>query len=183
MWVAGFRVRAEASPGITSSLALVAAWLACFQATWIIAAHGFSVFGERPAEAGKGRGPCNLQSDFARLADMPATGVLAISNLGAPILRHTHHHVLAGPYHRNVEGNLAALDAFMGPPQDGARIVGDNGIGLVAVCPGNSESAFLAKRAPDGLLAALLAGKPPAWMEIVPESAGEPLQLFRVIPD
>ena len=51
-----------------------------------------------------------------------------------------------------------------------ARSPAHNSIGLVAFCRGNTETAFLAKRAPEGLLAALLAGKTPDWMEIVPES-------------
>ena len=41
---------------------------------------------------------------------------------------------------------------------------------------------FLAERAPNGLLAGLLAGKVPDWLDIVPESAGKPLELYRVKP-
>ena len=64
---------------------------------------------------------CDNASDLAALAALPATTVLAISNLGAPILAHTHHRVLAGPYHRNVAGNLLALQAFMGSDAAGRR--------------------------------------------------------------
>ena len=113
---------------------------------------------------------------------MPSDAVLVISNLGAPVLRYTHHRVLAGPYHRNLDGNLAALNAFIGPADKSADIARANGIGLFAFCRGNSETAFLAKRAPDGLIAALLAGKTPDWLEIVPESSGKPLELYRVLP-
>ncbi len=73
------------------------------------------------------------------------------------MLRYTPHSVLAGPYHRNVDGNLTALNAFVGTPENAGEIARANGIGLVALCRGNTETAFLAKRAPDGLLAALLA--------------------------
>ncbi len=51
---------------------------------------------------------------------MPGTTVLAVSNLGAPILVYSGHRVFAGPYHRNVAGNLLALDAFLG--SDGKRL-------------------------------------------------------------
>ena len=89
--------------------------------------------------------------------------------------------MLAGPYHRNVAGNLAALNAFMGSPEEAAAIIRENGIGMVAFCPANNETKFLAKRAPDGLLAGMVAGKIPGWLDIVPESNGRPLEIYRVV--
>ncbi len=89
------------------------------------------------------------------LPAMPAEHVLVISNLGAPMLRYTPHRVLAGPYHRNLEGNLAALNTFIEPPAKAANIARANGIGLLAFCRGNRETEFLAKKAPEGLLAAM----------------------------
>ena len=64
---------------------------------------------------------------------MPATSVLVVSNLGAPMLRYTPHRVLAGPYHRNIEGNLAALDAFTGPVATARRDRGRERHELVAL--------------------------------------------------
>ena len=94
------------------------------------------------------RAGCDNASDLAALAALPATTVLAISNLGAPILAHTHHRVLAGPYHRNVAGNLLALQAFMGSDAQAAAIAGGNGIGLVVLCRGNDETSALSEWAP-----------------------------------
>jgi hypothetical protein len=89
--------------------------------------------------------------------------------------------VLAGPYHRNVAGNLTALNAFMGSPSQAAAIARENRIGMVAICPANNETKFLARRAPDGLLAGMVAGKIPGWLDIVPESNGKPLEIYRVV--
>jgi hypothetical protein len=108
--------------------------------------------------------------------------VLVISNLGAPVLRYTAHRVLAGPYHRNMDGNIAALEAFIETPEKAREIARANNIGLVAFCAANAETAFLAGRAPEGLLAGLLAGRTPDWLEMVPESRGKPLELYRVLP-
>jgi hypothetical protein len=113
---------------------------------------------------------------------MPAGNVLVISNLGAPVLRYTPHRVLAGPYHRNMDGNRAALEAFIGTPEKAHEIARASGISLLAFCPGNTETSFLAGRAPDGLLAGLLAGSTPNWLEIMPESKGKPLELYRILP-
>ncbi len=183
VWVAGWRRHAQSAPGAASSLKLVGAWLVSFHVTWILAATGILNL-VSPSEAGKQSAveTCYKQADYALLAAMPAGNVLAISNLGAPVLRYTPHHVLAGPYHRNMDGNLAALEAFIGKPEKARDVVQANRIGLVAFCRGNTETGFLARRAPGGLLAELLAGRAPDWLEIVPESSGKPIELYRVLP-
>ena len=183
IWVAECRRRSQAEPGAMSSLKLAGAWLVSVNLTWIVAALGvWYLLSPAEAEQPTAAEKCYKRVDYAELAAMPSDGVLVISNLGAPVLRYTDHRVLAGPYHRNLDGNLAALNAFIGPADKSADIARANGIRLVAFCRGNSETAFLAKRAPDGLMAALLAGKTPGWLEIVPESRGKPLELYRVLP-
>ena len=112
---------------------------------------------------------------------MPPATVLAVSNLGAPILRYTPHRVLAGPYHRNVEGDVAALDALTGTDQEAGEIVRRYGVTLVASCLGNPETTELGHRAPDGLAARLAKGKVPAWLAPVPSTMDKPLKLFRVV--
>src|SRR5690606_26013846 len=123
---------------------------------------------------------CESAADFAALDSEPATTVLASSNLGSPILTFSGHRVLAGPYHRNIAGNLLALDAFMGSPDTARQLLGAHSIGLVALCPGNAESRLLAKGAPNGLMAQLLAGAVPDWLEPVAGTSGKPLELYRV---
>jgi hypothetical protein len=112
---------------------------------------------------------------------MPKATVLAVSNLGAPILRYTPHRVLAGPYHRNVEGDLAALNAFAGTDAEAQRIVHRYGVTLVASCPGNDETRDLGHRAPDGLAARLASKDVPGWLTPLASTAGHPLGLFKVI--
>ena len=183
IWIAGWRRHAETQPGTASSLKLAGAWLVSFHVTWMLGALGVWVLFasvETPEELAKET--CYKGADYSELAAMPAENVLVISNLGAPMLRYTPHRVLAGPYHRNLEGNLAALNAFIEPPAKAANIARANGIGLLAFCRGNRETEFLAKKAPEGLLATMLAGSTPDWLELVPESRGKPLELYRVLP-
>ncbi len=123
---------------------------------------------------------CEAKATYATLARQPNTVVLAVSNLGSPILAYSGHRVFAGPYHRNIAGNLAALDAFMGSA-DGARaIVEAHHVGLVAVCPTNGETKLLTGKAPAGFMAELVRGVVPAWLEPVPGTLAGPLQLYRV---
>jgi hypothetical protein len=107
-------------------------------------------------------------------------GVLAISNLGSPILAHTTHRVAAGPYHRNDVGNLAAIRAFTGSPAEARAIMTDLDLSVVALCPANDETAFFVERAPDGFLAQLNSGRIADWLEPVPGPAAATLKLFRV---
>jgi len=183
IWVAEWRRHAQALPGLGSSLKLVGAWLASLNIAWMMAALAlwFALSPQGVSEEEATAEKCQKAADYGELAAMPAQGVLAVSNLGAPVLRHTAHRVLAGPYHRNIEGNLAAINAFIAPADSAADIVRENRLVLVALCRGNGESKFLAGIAPAGLMAALLAGKVPDWLEIVPDSRGKPLELYRVV--
>lgn len=177
-WVGRWRI-AAASGAPRASLGMVAAWLLSVNAAWTGLANALA--GPPPPSAGGGRAltACQSASDYAALAGMPATRVLAISNLGAPILRYTGHSVFSGPYHRNVEGNLAALDMLMGEPEAARQAMQAAGVTLVAACPGNDESKALAGWAPNGLAARLNAGDPPPWLlpTVGPEG---PLRIYRL---
>jgi len=182
IWVAEWRRRAVTAPGTASSLKMAGAWIVSFNVTWILAAVGiWHLLAPADAKEELVAEKCYKRTDYDLLAAMPAGRVLVISNLGAAVLSNTPHSVLAGPYHRNVAGNLSALNAFMGSPSQAAAIVSENRIGMVAFCPANNETKFLAKRAPDGLLAGMLAGEIPGWLHIVPESNGKPLEIYRVV--
>ena len=180
IWVAHWRGLNRSAPGTASTLKMVGAWLASFNFTWLMLFASLSVLlwpAEMEAEAA--REPCQKAVDYEQLAAMPAQGVLVPSNLGAPVLRYTPHRVLAAPYHRNVDGNMAVIEAFMSPTaaHDIAR---RNNMTLLAFCPGNSESSFFAQQAPAGLMAALLAGDPPSWLEILPQTREMPLRVYRI---
>jgi hypothetical protein len=111
---------------------------------------------------------------------MPATTVLASSNLGSGILMFTGHRALAGPYHRNVGGNLAMLDAFIGTPDAARAVIEREHVGLVAICRGNTEEISLGLDAPNGLAAALLRGDLPKWLELDQSTAGKPIEIYKV---
>ena len=118
-------------------------------------------------------------NQLMREAGLPKTTVLAGSNLGTSILAYSPHRALAGPYHRNIPGNLATLDAFTGPVDAARKVIQDRHVGLIAICHADAEQRLLASKAPAGLLARLLRDDPPAWLE--PIGAGpEPLRLYRV---
>ncbi|TGS40716.1 MULTISPECIES: GtrA family protein [unclassified Mesorhizobium] len=181
-WIAKWRQRAEASPSSGSVLRMAAAWLISVNAIWSGAAEAASsAFATAaPARDASIDAPCNSKASFAVLGAMAPTTVLAISNLGSPILAFTGHRVFAGPYHRNVAGNLLVFDALLGSATDAKAIVESHHVGLVALCRDNPESRLFAARAPDGFLAGLMRGSVPEWLELVAETRGNPLELYRV---
>ncbi|WP_292095902.1 GtrA family protein, partial [Mesorhizobium sp.] len=183
-WIAGVRLQASAAHSWRVSIRIAAAWLVSLNATWAgVAVAAQSVVQKAPAKINSDADhalTCGKASDFGDLAGMPATTVLASSNLGSPILMFTGHRALAGPYHRNVGGNLAMLDAFMGAPDAARAIVEREHVGLVAICRGNSEELSLAAQAPTGLAARLLKRDVPDWLELDDATASKPVEIYRV---
>ncbi|WP_244673054.1 GtrA family protein [Mesorhizobium sp. 131-2-1] len=180
-WIARWRERVEVSPSRSTSLRMAAAWLLSVNALWAGTATAMSsAFGTGKAIDDVADTNCESKASFASLARLPGTTVLAISNLGSPILAYSGHRAFAGPYHRNIAGNLLALDAFLGSPEAARKIVESHHVGLVAVCRGSSESQLLAETAPKGLLAGLMDGGVPEWLEPVAETRGAPIEIYRV---
>jgi hypothetical protein len=181
-WVGDWRNRTASTSDRLPLLRMPLVWLVSLNVSWSAAAHAASVALGETVPAASPAGTCERPADYALLAAQRPTTVLAISNLGAPILARSPHRVLAGPYHRNVTGNLLTLDAFTGTAEQARTTIQSNRIGLVTLCRGNAETALLTAQAPDGLLATLVRDQPPDWLEKLPQDAGEPLEIYRVRP-
>lgn len=181
-WVAGWRRYAAARPSAKATTAMLAAWLISLNGVWSVSAATISMLtdGEASPIAGSISYTCERPSDYTTLAEQPATTVLAVSNLGSPILVYTEHRALAGPYHRNIAGNLLVLDAFLGSTMAAGKILRGQRVGLVALCRADAETINLSKVAPDGFLASLTRDQLPSWLEPVPGTTGKPLELYRV---
>ncbi len=121
---------------------------------------------------------CLRPETLAPLASLPATRVVAPFELGAHLLAHTPHSVLAAPYHRNNHGNRRAAEAFLAQPAQAEAILRAAGVGLLLWCEKKTPSP-LALAAPDGLAAALARGEPPQWLEPRPEGR-LPLRAYAV---
>jgi hypothetical protein len=181
-WVGAWRQRIVDTSSRKLMLRMAMVWLVSLNVAWSAAALAASTaLGIKDAaSAAKSTATCERPADYAQLAAQPPTTVLAVSNLGSPILLRTAHRVLAGPYHRNVTGNLLTLDALMGTAAQARTVINDNGVGLVAICRDNAETPLLTEPAPASFLAALTRGEAPDWLEKLPQAPGEPLEIYRV---
>ena len=102
-WVGTWREQARQNPSTRASLRMVGAWLVAHNLLWVGAAAvaALLIDGDKSIETAAS---CEPQSAFGALARQPATTVLSIADMGAPILAYTDHRALAGLYHRHVEG-------------------------------------------------------------------------------
>lgn len=133
-----------------------------------------------PAEA---RLSCSDAASLAPLAGEPAGVVAGPSNLGASILRHTAHRVLAAPYHRNQGGMLAELHIGLAGPQQALALMREAHVTLLAFCPDETQTGTLAGAEPGGLYAGLLKGEVPDYLEPIPGARNASLRLYRVKPE
>jgi hypothetical protein len=143
-------------------------------------ARAVEAFGHaRPLVLAGGAATCERPADFAALAGLPKGLVLAFIDNGPNILMATPHGVLAAPYHRNIAGNEAMLDMFLGSPAQASALMTARGVDYVAFCPGAPERFNYALAAPDGLAARLGRGEVPDFLERLPADS-TPVTIYRV---
>jgi hypothetical protein len=181
--VAVLRRRARADPRLSVQAAMIAGWLISLPIVWGVATLGAAsmLAGESGSSKETEAQSCDREADFEQIVREPPATVLAISNLGPALLRYTHHRVLAGPYHRNEAGNLATLDILLAEPKDAQRLMAKYGVSLVVHCPGNDETGLLVAQAPHGLIAALVEGRVPHWLQpLAGEDGSAPIIVYRL---
>ncbi|MEQ1438716.1 hypothetical protein AAG565_05070 [Fontimonas sp. SYSU GA230001] len=125
---------------------------------------------------------CNLQPVAAQLNRLPPATMLTALTRGPELLYRTHHRIVAGPYHHNVQGMLDNFRAWMDAGDGRAEeIVRRRGVDYVLGCVafqhalrGQGAARTLAQRVADGDV--------PSWLEPMPWSAGTETgwRLYRV---
>ncbi len=150
------------------ALTLAAAWIA--SAGFLYPALGSLVAPPAPAAT------CDGAGVLAQLAAQPAGTVAAPIDLGAYALAETRHNILAAPYHRNAQGNLAVY-RLIDLPVGAARAEANRlRVDLIADCGGAWDE--LGAPPAGSLRAALRAGTPPDWLTPVARGAS----VYRVAP-
>jgi hypothetical protein len=97
-----------------------------------------------------------------RVGGQPA--VLTHVDVGPELLYRTDARVIATPYHRNVDGILAARDFLSGDVESARLIASERRLDLVAVCPGRDAAYLGDRRSPTSLFDLLVAGEAPPWL-------------------
>ena len=84
---------------------------------------------------------CDTAAALSSLRRLPSARVLAPIDDGPVLIATTRHKVLAGPYHRNAAGNLAALRFDTARPDERRRILRDLRIDYRVGCEGDGMRA------------------------------------------
>lgn len=121
---------------------------------------------------------CDPPATYAALNALPTGRILAPPSDTPGLLLETGHSALHGHYHRNAAGIDAALGIFTAAPDEARARLAAARVDYLLVCPADADIRFFAARTPDGLIAALLRGDVPAWLE--PVSNGTPTSIYRV---
>ena len=134
--------RAAASP---ATLKMALAWIVSLNVVWSASANAIAGAVGAPLSPGATNrpAPATAPPTLRRWRRCRRPPCLRSPISARRSSTYTHHRVLAGPYHRNVAGDLLALQAFMGNEAEAAAIVEKNSIGLVVLCRGNDETGAL----------------------------------------
>ncbi len=123
---------------------------------------------------------CRSPATIHALDVLPKSLLMAAIDMGSDILADTDHAVLAASYHRNNHGNGELVRAMLARPDEARKIAEGSGAAYLVFCPARAEFAGYAAGNPDGLAAALLAGRAPDWLEPVSVPPEAPLKVYRI---
>jgi hypothetical protein len=126
---------------------------------------------------------CQTHSGVAPLARLAGGRIVAPIDLGPAILEATDHAVVAAPYHRNNEGNLAMLSAFLAAPQNARQILSGRQVDYIVMCSTSAEQSDFVRLAPDGLAARLGRGETPDFLEPLELDPTRKLSVWRLRSD
>ena len=105
---------------------------------------------------------------------------------GPSLMFHSHHEVVATPYHRNTAGIVDNIKFFRAiDPAPALSLIKQRGIDLILICPDDPEASnYRQIGGPPTLLMRLEQGPAPAWLLPVqlPADLAENYKLFQVRP-
>lgn len=122
---------------------------------------------------------CVEKDSFTPLLSHPESLVATSSNVGASILRYTHHRTLSAPYHRNQEGMLAEIKLAMAKPDDARELARDLGIKFLIFCPDGAQTHLMQIQAPKGLYSQLADGNIPTFLVPFAKNTSGTGQIYR----
>lgn len=148
--------------------------------TAAVAALGVdSRVGEGKMQEGADSG-CELDRNVPRLNRLPAATIFAPLDIGPVLLDYTHHSVVATSHHRAAPAIHDVMAGFMGSPEEARGLIRKHGARYLMLCTDLGEPRLVAREAPNGFAAQLLAGRVPDWLEPVDLGAPPAFKLWRV---
>lgn len=186
--VANLRTQANADPKNQKlAVSFILAALVSLPAVWAIIGLGLSnIFDNETKRASAEETnnseqiSCKSQDAFKILANEPKGVVSSPSNLGASVLRFTHHNAISAPYHRNQAGMLAEIKSSIADPAEAKTILKTAKVTHIAFCKSDPQVSISSRTAKNGLYANLAKGEIPDYLELIEATAQNALQIYRM---
>nr|WP_070960578.1 hypothetical protein [Hyphomonas sp. Mor2] len=180
-WLAGALFsRWREAGGVQPLLVFVAGVLLLSPITWE------QVSAQVPSRLPSSKNMACIHPDaYTDLADRAPMRLHAPIILGSSLIARTPHTVLAGPYHRNIEGIDRSNAVLIGPVDEAHARLLDMGATHLVFCKGLRETTRYGEIWPDGLAAQLNQDQLPDWLEpadTLAETDGV-VRLYRVKPE
>ena len=118
---------------------------------------------------------------MAALDRLPPSILFADIDVTTPLIVHTHHRGLAGPYHRNGRVIADVMRAWAGTPAEAREVLSRYDVAYAVTCGMDAAARNDIDRAPGGFHARLLRGAPPPWLMPV-ALPGTPWRVWRLLP-
>lgn len=134
----------------------------------------------KPAPLSKGpANNCDRLCVLDRLAKQLPEALLASIDLGPMVIARTPHSVHGTGYHRMMTPLRETILFFEGSSAHGQAFMKEKGFRRILVSPASAEAVLFMQKAPKGMMAQLVKGPLPDWLEEDP--AGSPaLRVYRV---
>ena len=123
---------------------------------------------------------CQTHAALSPLNKLPKSVVVAPSNLGASILRYTHHHILSAPYHRNQSGMLAEIKASISTNNEAREILNEANATILVFCNTDPQVSVSKRKAPDGFYANMSNGEVPDFLKPLELSTSQALVFYEI---
>ena len=123
---------------------------------------------------------CDLHEQAAGFDRLAPGTVFAPLDVSATVLQRSGDAVIATSHHRAREAMHDVILAFISPEPQAHAIVRKHRAAYVALCTDLGEAQLYAAKAPRGLMAQLIDGKAPAWLEPVAIGKGTTFRVWKV---
>lgn len=171
-------LRARSSPGAGLAAAAAALALAGTAPVLAPAARAQRTSGEAPPAVRLSS--CDLRESAPALNRFAPATLFAPLDIGPSLIERSHHSTVATGHHRARAAMRDVITAFMADEAEARAIVARHGATLLVVCTDLAEPHNYAADAPHGLMARILRGEAPDWLEPVDIGAPPTLKVWRV---
>lgn len=172
------RVAERRLPSLLRAVATATAIMALSPITPVFVVASTTSPPKNPQPKARPANNCDRLCVLDQLAKQPAEPMLASIDLGPMVIARTPHSVYGTGYHRMVTPLRETILFFEGSPARGKTFMQAKGFRRILVSPTSAEATLFIKKAPQGMMAKLVKGPLPDWLE--EDAASSPaLRVYR----